>query len=128
MEVRFPRRAPSTPVVGLAALLLATTLLAACGGGSGAAGSDDPPRTGVVSSVPAVGHTGAAVYAQSCARCHGALRQGKGDSPALDDVRMATVGDQRLRITIANGKGRMPGFGGLTAAQVDAVVSYLMEA
>lgn len=122
--MRSPRQGPAAAVAGLAALT--ASLLAACGG-SGPAGGDTAPVTTPAVTEPAAGHSGAAVYAQSCARCHGALREGKGDSPALDDVRMATVGDQRLRLTIANGKGRMPGFGGLTAAQVDALVSYLME-
>lgn len=69
--------------------------------------------------------TGNDVYQMSCARCHGVNREGKTDAPKLDVVRMASLGDQPLRFTIQYGKGRMRGFGGLSDAQVDALVAYL---
>ena len=69
--------------------------------------------------------TGSDVYQMSCARCHGANREGKTDSPKLDTVRMNSLGDQPLRFTIQYGKGRMRGFGGLSEAQVNVLVAYL---
>jgi mono/diheme cytochrome c family protein len=53
--------------------------------------------------------------------------QGKNATPAIDQARLRGLGDQRLRLTIASGKGEMPAFGGLTPAQVDALVVYLQE-
>ena len=73
----------------------------------------------------APGRPGADVYNRSCARCHGANLQGKSGTPPIDQARLAGLGDQRLRITISSGKGKMPAFGGLSAAEVDALISYL---
>ena len=71
------------------------------------------------------GPPGAAVYAQSCARCHGAYLEGDGTAPPIDSVRVASLGDDPLRMTITYGKGQMPAFGGLTTAQVNDVIAYL---
>lgn len=68
---------------------------------------------------------GQAVYQRSCARCHGVALEGRGATPAIDTVRLRGLGDQRLRLTIANGKGEMPAFNGLNQAQVDALIAYL---
>jgi mono/diheme cytochrome c family protein len=68
---------------------------------------------------------GQLVYVQSCSRCHGVDGEGKTDAPALSTVRMASLGDQPLRMTISYGKGRMPAFGGLSTAQVDELITYL---
>ena len=71
------------------------------------------------------GPPGQQVYEKSCARCHGYQFEGKEDAPALDAVRLSTLGDQRLRMTIQYGKGRMRGFSGLTTQQVDDLIAYL---
>ena len=68
---------------------------------------------------------GEQVYQQSCARCHGWDRGGLDDAPALDATRVATLGDTPIRMTILYGKGRMPGFDGLSQTQVDDLVAYL---
>jgi mono/diheme cytochrome c family protein len=68
---------------------------------------------------------GQVVYERSCARCHGRSLEGKGNTPAIDQPKLASLGDQRLRLTIASGKGKMPAFGGLSTAQVDALIDYL---
>jgi mono/diheme cytochrome c family protein len=68
---------------------------------------------------------GQAVYERSCARCHGLSLQGKGNTPPIDQPKLASLGDQRLRLTIASGKGKMPAFGGLSTAQVDSLIDYL---
>jgi len=101
----------------IAAPLLALAALGAC------SGSDQPQaqaQSGVVHEL-----TGADVYAMSCARCHGVNREGKTDAPKLDTTRMASLGDQPLRMTIVYGKGRMRGFGGLSQQQVDKLVAFL---
>lgn len=68
------------------------------------------------------------VYVRSCARCHGADLQGKSGTPPIDQSRLAGLGDQRLRLTIESGKGKMPGFARLSPAQVDSLISYLKAA
>ncbi|MEQ1699097.1 MAG: cytochrome c [Ilumatobacteraceae bacterium] len=101
-----------------ATVLVAVLLLAACkthGVESSGGGAQPIP----------IQQGGAATYARSCARCHGANREGDGTSPALDAARMASLGDQPLRFVIAYGKGQMPAFGGLSEAQVVELINYL---
>ncbi len=102
------------------ALVAAITVMGAC---SAQPSSSAPvAQNGVATEM-----SGADVYTMSCARCHGANREGKTDAPALNPVKMASLGDQPLRFTIQYGKGRMRGFGGLTESQVDKLVAYLRE-
>ena len=74
---------------------------------------------------------GAAIYAQNCARCHGAdgraqTRQGRSNDAVdltSDDWTPDTARDTRI---VTRGKGDMPAFGRrLSAAQVSAVVQYV---
>lgn len=101
---------------------LSAEALMACGPGRGATSAPAPAPAPVQT-----GPRGSDVYFRSCARCHGDAQEGKNDSPALDSVRLTSLGDQRLRLTITTGKGRMPGFGGLTPTQVDDLIVYLTE-
>ena len=102
----------------LPAVVAGVSVLAACSAQpqQGAAHS----QGGAVAMPP-----GQLVYVQSCSRCHGVDGEGKTDAPALSTVRMASLGDQPLRMTISYGKGRMPAFGGLSTAQVDELINYL---
>lgn len=84
------------------------------------AGSGHPAEGAAVQMDP-----GELTYMRSCSRCHGADRMGKVDAPKLDAVRIASLGEQPLRMTIQYGKGRMEGFGGLTQQQVDDLVVFL---
>ncbi len=93
------------------------TLTAAC----------DSAKTTPAAAPAAALSPGQATYERSCARCHGDRLQGDGATPALDYVRLSGLGDQRLRLTIASGKGEMPAFNGLTPAEVDALVAYMYE-
>ena len=73
---------------------------------------------------------GAAIYAETCASCHGAEGEG-GYGPALGDGAVETsfpdVADQIA--VIADGRGLMPAFAGdLTADQIEAVAVYEREA
>ncbi len=103
------------------ALVVLTGMLVACGsagdGGSGGAIQEG----GQIH----VGPAGESVYLDSCARCHGASREGAIDAPALDAMRMASSGDDSLRGLILFGKGRMPGFGGLSEQQVADLIVYI---
>lgn len=116
-----PRRRPGRVFAsGAVALACSLSLLSACAApDSGSA----ERRSG--SATASTQSPGQQVYLKSCARCHGANLQGKGNNPKIDAPKLASLGDQRLRITIASGKGKMPGFGSLSTAQVDALITYL---
>ncbi len=100
------------------ALLIALGTLAACGGGGGGGQIQEGGQI-------YVGAPGETSYRDACARCHGANREGAIDAPALDAMRMASSGDESLRQLILFGKGRMPGFGGLSDQQVTDLISYI---
>ena len=102
----------------MVAIVVASVSLVACAKAA-------EPRTARSTPAAASGPPGADVYNRSCARCHGANLQGKSGTPPIDQARLSSLGDQRLRLTISSGKGKMPAFGGLSTAQVDALVSYL---
>jgi quinoprotein glucose dehydrogenase len=78
---------------------------------------------------------GRAVYEQSCQSCHGPDRLGSESVPGLvhataDPAKNIQAGSPRfdaaaVRTVIAGGKGRMPAFPHLTAADVDALVALL---
>lgn len=106
-------------LLGASALVSLGVVGAACSAGGGAT-TAPVAQGGVARSL-----TGSDVYLMSCARCHGADRMGKTDAPKLDTVRMASIGDQPMRALIQYGKGRMPGFGGLSQERVDALIDYL---
>ncbi len=111
-------------VMASASVLVAIGSLTACGGGGDESSSPVVPTAAAATTAPAVS-SGEAIYSKSCARCHGADRQGKRDAPALDATRIASLGDQRLEQSIRVGKGRMEGFPDLTDAQVQALMNYL---
>jgi len=81
---------------------------------------------------------GQAVYQQNCQSCHGADRLGSDSMPALvfataDPAKNILAGAPRfdaaaIQTVIAAGKGRMPPFPHLTAADVDALVALLTTA
>ena len=114
-----PRRSTSFALRLLGpTLIVALGTLAACGGGGG---GGQIQQGGQIY----VGPPGETVYRDSCARCHGANREGAVDAAALDATRMMSSGDESLRQLILFGKGRMPGFGGLSEQQVTDVIAYI---
>lgn len=100
-----------------ALIVLAAGPLAACSSGTGNASVPAPAPAPAAS-------PGEQIYSRSCARCHGNRLQGSSAkaTPAIDAVRLSGLGDQRLRLTISSGKGKMPGFS-FSAAQTDALVA-----
>ena len=69
--------------------------------------------------------SGASLYQAKCAGCHGQQREGKPSaSPALVDVEKR-LSIQEIQDRITHGKGQMPSFSGLTAAQVGSLVTFL---
>lgn len=91
----------------LVGALLFLVFLAACGG-------------------PAADASGAEIYDQVCARCHGADLQGR-IGPALGPgSNSASAPDAYLYTTIERGRGSMPSFSRtLDEQQIDRVVAYL---
>jgi quinoprotein glucose dehydrogenase len=81
---------------------------------------------------------GQAVYQQNCQTCHGPDRLGTPNGVALvyadaNPASNVVAGSPRfdanaIRAVVATGKGRMPAFAHLTAADVDAVVAFLTAA
>ena len=70
-------------------------------------------------------HDGAAVYAASCASCHGAERQGRDRAPPLVNVG-ARLSASQIEQVLNYGRGFMPSFAALPAAQRRAVIGYLL--
>ncbi len=71
--------------------------------------------------------SGEEIYAELCARCHGA-DLGGGVAPALGPgSNSAGETDEYLEFTIINGRGRMPSFPSLDQQQVDRLIAYIRE-
>lgn len=72
--------------------------------------------------------SGAEIYEQVCARCHGSDLSG-GLGPALGaGTAAAEQTDEAYVQTITRGRGRMPAFGSsLTDAQIELVIDFLRE-
>ncbi|MGA9801226.1 MAG: cytochrome c [Terriglobales bacterium] len=81
----------------------------------------------VVAENPPSGETLTAnpVYQKNCAKCHGKTAEGRHfGGPSLFLDKPASADD--LRNMIANGKGRMPKYGGkLTAEEIDRLVQQI---
>lgn len=75
---------------------------------------------------PPVNATGAEVYKQVCARCHG-IDLGGAVGPAIGTgSNSAEQDDEFLRLTITDGRGRMPSFRNtLTADQIERVIDFM---
>ncbi len=71
------------------------------------------------------GGTGAQVYSQNCAMCHGDDRAGQpGTIPPLTGISERLTRDQ-IQATIRNGRGRMPSFQQLSDTDLNALITYL---
>jgi mono/diheme cytochrome c family protein len=65
---------------------------------------------------------GKKMYAQSCARCHGAT----GVEGGAPNLALFTPGTERIAEIIANGKGRMPSFkDDYSAEEIAAIAGYV---
>ena len=132
--IRRPSRWISIPLAALAA----AALLASCsshdvshGAGPGTVeGTADP---GVGTASPS---EGAALYAQSCASCHGTDLRGtdKGPSHLSETYAPGHHPDKAIRAAIQNGApqhhwefGDMPAVPGLDDRQIDAIIAYMRQ-
>ena len=68
--------------------------------------------------------TGAALYAGTCAACHGINRRGRDRAPSLIDISKRLPRD-RIRQVLESGRGFMPSFASVAAAEKRAVLEYL---
>jgi mono/diheme cytochrome c family protein len=94
----------------LAAALTAMTVLSACVG--------RPPADA----------SGAEIYEQLCARCHGADLEGGIGPPLGAGSEVAAKPDSYLVLTITRGQGRMPSFEQtLSPEQVERLVRFIRE-
>lgn len=77
---------------------------------------------------PAADASGQQVYEQVCARCHAEDLSG-GVGPGIGvGSNSAEQDDEFLRLTITDGRGRMPSFRHtLTEAQIDRVIEFVRE-
>lgn len=77
---------------------------------------------------PPAAATGEQVYEQVCARCHAGDLSG-GVGPAIGPgSNSAEQDDEFLRLTIRDGRGRMPSFRNtLTEEQIDRVIEHIRE-
>jgi quinoprotein glucose dehydrogenase len=107
------------PLVAAIALGVSLTACAPSGGG------DVVPQAAPAAPAAPSKSPGEIVFDRSCARCHGQRLEGDGKTPAIDRGDVMSLGDQRLRLLIATGKGKMPAFGKLTDQQVTDLIAYL---
>ena len=71
------------------------------------------------------GGSGAQIYSQNCAVCHGVDRAGQpGSIPPLTGIADRLSRDQ-IQTTIQDGRGRMPSFQQLSNVDLNAVITYL---
>lgn len=112
MIIERPRRTLLLPILSLATAVVCLTPLAAAAQNE----VDDP----------ALLEAGEAVFAESCAGCHGADGTGTDIGRPLSGI-AGQEPDRLVHIeSVTNGKGGMPAFGaGLTADEIDAAVAYV---
>jgi mono/diheme cytochrome c family protein len=111
-------------VSALTALVLAGTLASGCGGGDKATAESAPPPTASGSSEAA---SGAELFSANCESCHGPEGTGGHVGP---DLQKSPVAEHLAQVKnqVENGGGAMPPFSGvLSAEQIDAVASYVVE-
>jgi glucose dehydrogenase len=88
-------------------------------------GSSEMANLGGLEPVTQSGSTGAQIYQQQCAVCHGINRAGSPPAfPSLVDVekRLTT---EKITANIRSGTGRMPSFPNLDDSRISALLNYL---
>ena len=109
---------------------LAATLIGVCSvclPGLTARSADDDK------SAPRAGRDAAAIYAKSCATCHGKDGRAKTFKAKFNHARnltdaawQADVSDERIYNSISNGRGKMPAFGKkLSEEEINGLVAYV---
>lgn len=98
------------------------TLPLFCGLGVFASADDSNPKSAAL--------TGNPIYQKDCAKCHGKTAEGRHfGGPSLLSAKTASASADDLHTMIANGKGRMPKFGGkLQSADIETLVEQIKAA
>lgn len=82
------------------------------------------PENGELVSGPGSGQH---IYLSNCSNCHGADRQGMGDAyPALTNLKERHDRESARKI-VTGGNGVMPAFRGFGEAELEALISYLLD-
>ena len=94
--------------------------------------ANDIPWTGALAENTAHESSAAGIYQSQCAICHGDNRAGSPPVfPSLTDLGKTGVGGrlgpEPIAEVIQKGRGRMPAFPNLSAAQISALISYLTQ-
>jgi mono/diheme cytochrome c family protein len=77
---------------------------------------------------PAEDASGEEIYVQLCSNCHDTDLSGAVGPPIGPGSNAASQPDEFLRVTITNGRGRMPSFrSNLDAEQIDRLISFIRE-
>lgn len=90
--------------------------------------ADGAASSRTASSAPTASHSGAEVYANNCAVCHGAAGIGNEGPRLVNNPYVQLTGKRGVKRTVANGRLSvgMPAWGGvLSEAQLDSVVDYI---
>jgi quinoprotein glucose dehydrogenase len=69
---------------------------------------------------------GAILYQRNCASCHGAER--KGVPPTIPSLEQSRLTEEQAVVVITHGRGNMPAFPQLTAAEVRNLIAFLQSA
>ena len=91
------------------------------------------PRAGVAAEAERI-ESSAALYRAHCAKCHGADGQAnteagrETDADALTTGKVQGMSNARMAQIIRSGKGDMPSFRKLSAAQINSIVRYVKAA
>lgn len=62
------------------------------------------------------------LFADNCARCHGSFGQGKGNYPSLQGLSLT---QEKIASIIRSGRGKMPPFTRLSAAQIQTLAQFV---
>ncbi|MDP9494367.1 MAG: cytochrome c [Actinomycetota bacterium] len=77
---------------------------------------------------PAADATGEEIYLQLCANCHGDSLQGAVGPSLGPGSGVVSQPDEFLRVTISQGRGRMPSFqSSLSDEQVERLIGYIRQ-
>ena len=93
------------------------------GASDGTDGASDGASDGTDGTDGGGGADGAAVYAGTCANCHGASGT---DGPADLTIRIPAMSDAEIETLVRNGRGYMPAHD-FTADEMSGLLSYLRD-
>lgn len=100
----------------LALIFGSALFLAACGGDDSSSGGETEQLSGEK------------LVQQNCTTCHGGNLEGRGNTPALNDVGGRLSADEIKEIVTNGTSGGMPPYGkNFEEAEIDEIVKYLSE-